>query len=55
MNIWTRQIIDLECKKCQLDKGVGPRSIKYEVYQVNKISLNEYEMISLNEYNKAEQ
>ncbi len=47
MNVWTKWPIDLGRGEGQPDEDVGPRPIKYEACQVNRISLDEY--------NKAEQ
>lgn len=43
MNIWTKWVINLRHKKSQPDEDVGSSLTKYEVCQVNKISLDEYD------------
>ncbi len=45
MNVWTKQVIDLGRGKGQPDEDVSPRPTKYEVNQVNRIFLDEYDKV----------
>ena len=36
-------MIDFGYTKSQVDKNIGLRSIKYELYQVNRIFFNKYD------------
>ncbi len=43
INVWTIWVIDLGYGKGQSNEDVGSRPTKYKAYQVNRISLNEYD------------
>ncbi len=55
INVWTKWAIDLRRGEGQPDEDVGSRSTKYEARQVNRMSLDEYDKVSREEYDKAEQ
>ncbi len=55
MNVWTKWAIDLGHRKGQPDEDVGLRPTKYSACQVNRISLDEYDKVSFDEYYKAKQ
>ncbi len=55
LNVWTKWGIDFRRGKGQSDEDIGLRPTKYEVCQVNRISLDKYDKILLNEYDKAKQ
>lgn len=37
LNIWTKWVIDFEHRKNKPDVNIGPKLIKYQAYQVNKL------------------
>ena len=55
MNLWTKWVIDFGRREGQPDEDIGPRPLKYEACQVNKISLDEEDKVILDKYNNAKQ
>ena len=55
INLWTKWVIDFERGEGQLDKDIGPRSTKYKTCPMNRISLNKYDKISLDECDNVKQ
>ncbi len=54
MNMWTKLAIDLGHRENQIDENISLRPTKYKAPHMNRIFLNKWNKVSLNEYDKAE-